>query len=345
MARMGTGDMKIRSIYLISVAIYALVAAVGCGSSVEELIDTIEDPDRKPIDQSRVGVNNFFVHREFGSINEQYSDITNTLGLRFVRVLFAWTTDVQPSPTSAPNFSFYDDIIEAVPPNTDILVTVVHTPSWMSDSANWIDGNPRATFVERWLRPVVSRYAGTGKVNAWEIWNEPNLTVVPSDGALGLEDPANYFELLSLAAPVVRSLHPGSILVPAATTAINQNFPGSLNYNRSLRDFGAVDLVDVWNVHYYGKQFDRVVQSGGVADFLNGLGKVIWITESGEQGPNNQLDYVERTWPFLKEKIPGIDRYYYYEYGSTAPLVESYGLRTTDPSFPVSDLYIHLRDQ
>ncbi len=321
-----------------------LPAILSCGSSVDELVDTIEDPDRQPIDKSRTGVNNFFVDREFGNISEQYRDIRTNLGVRYVRVLVAWTNGVQPSPAAEPNFGFFDEILDSIPADTDVLVTVVHTPDWMTNSANWIGGNPRATWVEKWLKPVVSRYAGRGGISGWEIWNEPDLTVVPSDSALELETPANYAELLALGAQAVRSLDPGKLVIGAATSSINQNFPSALDYNKELRSLGAVDQVDVWNVHYYGKQFNRVVQNDGVADFLNGLGKVIWITESGEQGPNNQLDYVERTWPFLKEKIPGIDRFYYYQYGSTAPLDTNFGLRTTDPSFPVSDLYIHLRD-
>ena len=334
----------VRRIFSLLVLSLILFNVFGCGSSVDELIDTIDDPDRKPIDQSRTGVNNFFVDSEFGSIDTQYRDIRNTLGLRFVRVLLAWTNEVQPSPSADPNFGFFDAILDSIPPDTDVLVTVVHSPDWMANSSNWINGNPRATWVERWLRPVVTRYSGRSGISAWEVWNEPDLTVVAADSALGLEDPNNYFELLSLGAQVVRSLDPGKLVVGAATRSIQQNFPSALDYNRSLRDLGAADLVDVWNVHYYGKQFDRVVQNNGVADFLNGLGKVIWITESGEQGPNNQLDYVERAWPFLKEKIPGIDRFYYYQYGSTAPLEQNFGLRTNDPTFPVSDLYIHLRD-
>jgi hypothetical protein len=77
---------------------------------------------------------------------------------------------------------------------------------------------------------------------------------------------------------------------------------------------------------------------------LNSIQKPIWLTESGEQGPNNQLAYVETAWPFLSDKVSGIQRFYYFEYGSTVPAEQNFGLRTTDSNFPVSDLYINLRD-
>jgi hypothetical protein len=113
-----------------------------------------------------------------------------------------------------------------------------------------------------------------------------------------------------------------------------------------LRDLGAADLVDVWNIHYYSRSFERVVQSNGIADFLNGLGKPVWITESGETGPTNQLDYAQTVWPFLRKEIPSIDRIYYYQFGETVlPVENNFGLRTTDPSFPVSDLYLRLQER
>jgi hypothetical protein len=191
----------------------------------------------------------------------------------------------------------------------------------------------------------VSRYAGRSNIIGWEIFNEPDAVTVPADAALELTAPENYAELLAYSSNVIRDLDPTKLVVMAATQSIQQNFPTTLNYNKSLRDMGVASLVDIWNIHYYGTGYESLITNNGVADFLNGLGKTIWITESGAQGPNNQREYVERTWSYLREKVSAIDRIYYYEYGSTVPIDQNYGLRTTDQSFPVSDLYIYLRDQ
>ena len=336
----------------ILLALMLMFTSLSCDSA-KDAVDEAQDladlelnpPSRKPINTSRLGVNNFFVDREFGSISAQYQEIQGVLKLKYIRVLFAWTDSVQPSPSSSPNFSFFDNIVANAPPGVELLVVVAHTPSWMTNSANWIDGNPRKTWVERWLRPVVSRYAGRSAITAWEIWNEPDLTVVPSDTALGLETPENYFELLQFGSAVVRSLTPGKSVVLAATESIQQSFPSKLRYNQTLRDLGAEDFVDIWNIHYYGQQFEKVIVSGGVADFLNSLTRPIWLTESGKQNPVGQLEYAEVTWPFLTENIPGIERIYYYEYGSTDGLADNYGLKTTSSEFPVSDLYTFLRDR
>ncbi len=330
---------------MIKAAFIILVASLVACSDAEDLLDLVIDPpERQAIDQSRVGVNNFFVDSQFGTIPQQYSEIRNTLGVRFVRVLFAWSNEVQPTPTSTPNYSFYDEILNSVPAGVDVLITVVHAPDWMQNPANWIDGDPRTTWVERWLRPTVSRYSGRGSVIGWEVWNEPDFPRVPGDNGLALTDVNNYFDLLSKSSPVVRALDPGKLIVIAATEAINQSFPEHLDYNKTLRDLGAASLVDVWNIHYYSTNFEALIVSGGIADFLNGLGMPVWITESGEQGPDQQLAYVETAWPFLREQVPSIDRIYYFQFGETTPTAVNFGLRTTDPSAPLSDLYINLRD-
>lgn len=337
----------LRKFFVLFFALSISLSLSACGDAADLLDLALDPPERKPIDTNRMGVNNFFVDSEFGTIEEQWSEIKNTLRIKHVRVLLAWTTGVQPSPEAEPNYSFFDNILSTIPSGMDVVVVLAHTPSWMANPSNWSSGNARATWVNRWLRPTVSRYASVGSIIGFEVWNEPDLTVVPSDTALGLEDPANYAEMLALSSNVIRESAPGKLVVLAATKSIQQNFPTALRYNKELQKLGAESLVDVWNVHYYGSSWESVVTSNGVADFLNGLSvSSLWITESGEKGPNNQLAYVETAWPYLREKVPGIDRIYYYQFGETVtPVENNYGLRTVDPAFPISDLYVFLRDR
>ncbi|MCC6933253.1 MAG: cellulase family glycosylhydrolase [Deltaproteobacteria bacterium] len=336
--------MKGKVRYLLVFAFCMFFTLFGCSSSdLERLTASFSDPDPKSINKAQTGVNNFFVYNEFGSMDAQYADIKNTLGLKYVRVLFAWTDDVQRNPNDQAFVGFYDEIVSKVPAGVDILIVVAHTPSWMTNSANWISGNPRRTFVDRWLKPLLKRYAGNPRIVGWEIWNEPDLTVVPSDSALGLEQAENYYELLQMGASAVRTYDPGKKVVIAATESINQKYPNNLNYNKRLDQLGATAITDVWNIHYYSKNYDTVVVSGGISDFLNGLGLPIWITESGRKEPVGQLDYVQRAWPFLQQEVSSIERFYYYEYASPSPLAENFGLRTTDAANPISDLYVWLR--
>ena len=330
------------------VGLFALLSLTACNGSdsiddLEAVIDLEQNPpERKPIDTNRMGVNAFFNTPGFGTPAQQYNEIRDTLGLRYVRVLIAWTNEVQPSPDAAPDFGFFDAIIDAIPPGVEVLVTVAHTPDWMTNPANWTDGDPVTTWVDRWLTPVVQRYANDPRISSWQIFNEPDHLLVPSDSSLGLTDPAAYFRMLQLGAARVRQIDPGSLVVLAASRSIQQASDANLNYNKALRDLGAADLVDIWAIHYYGRQYEKVVISGGVADFLNGLNKTIWMTESGEMGFDKQIQYVETTWPFLREQIPAIDRIFYYRLYSTEPRDITFGLRTAEG---VSNLYTFLRDR
>lgn len=336
--------MKLGKSVAILSLLFILTNLQACDDAKDLISLALSPPGREPIQKELVGVNNFFVDREFGTIDEQYQDISKNLNLKFIRVLFAWTDAVQPSPNSPINYSFYDDIASRVPPGVDILVVLAHTPQWFTNQATWSDPNPRKAWIEQWLKPTVQRYRNTPGIIGFEIFNEPDIIILPQDEVLGLQNVDNYFEMLSEGYLASKTIAPTKLAIMTATTSIQQNFPNTLNYNKRLRDLGADGFTDVWNIHYYSSSFETIITSNGVGDFLNGIPKPIWVTESGKTNPTEQLAYVETAWPFLKKRISNIERFYYYQYGETGPIEQNYGLRTTDPQFPVSDLYVHLRD-
>ena len=330
---------------LVSLLMTIFGGLIGCGSDADELFDladiALDPPEEQTIDTSRVGVNSFFNTAGVGSTRDQFLDIRDNLKIQNVRALFAWTNGVQPSPNSEPDYGFFDSILDSTPAGVNLLVTVAHTPDWMTDPANWIGGDPILTWNERWLRPLLQRYAGDPRISSWQIFNEPDLLLVPSDVSLNLADPANYFRLLEIGSGIVRTTDPGKIVVMAASRSIQQDGGNNLDYNKRLKELGAEALVDVWAFHFYGEQFERVIERNGVADFLNSISRPLWITESGEMGHNNQLSYVRTVWPFLRSEIPGLDRIYYFRYASNEPADITFALRTPQS---LSDLYIRLRD-
>ncbi len=330
----------------IILSLFFVFCLSACNSSkVKDAIEVVEGVERRTIDTTRLGINAFANDSRFGSISAQYREVRDVLGLRFVRVLFGWNSAVQPSPGSSPDFSFYDEIMDAIPNGVDALIIVNGLPDWMSNSANWINGDPRETFHELWVKPVVSRYGGRGRVIGFQIWNEPNMTSNPENGILGFADAANYVEVVARASNYINDTAPSKRVVNAATTAINQNFPETLDYNRAMRDAGMIDMIDVYAFHYYGMQFENVIQSGGVADYLNSVSRPLWISESGAQGVNSQLEYGETVWPFLREKIPGITRIYVYQFTEGVGPNDSFGLKNASVDAPVTDLYVHLSDR
>ncbi|RME58225.1 MAG: hypothetical protein D6780_07080 [Candidatus Dadabacteria bacterium] len=314
-------------------------------SNIKDLIDVADGVPRKSIDTSILGINSFVNDSRFGSIRDQFLEVRDTLRLKFVRVLFAWDDNVQPTPQSSPNFSFYDSIVQNAPSGLELLVVVTGVPRWMFDPANWVNGNPRETFVKLWVKKVVERYGSSGKIVGFEVWNEPNQI---NDYNITLDvvnNPANFVELLSMAYTTIKAEAPSKLVLNGATTSINQNFPNNLNYNKRMVESGVLNFVDKYAIHYYGRQFENVVRTDGVEDFLLSLGKGVWVTESGIQGVNNQLAYGEQVWPFLREKISNIERIYIYQHTEATDPQTTFGLRNLSADFPVSDLYIFLRDR
>jgi hypothetical protein len=317
-----------------------------CNSSdIKEAIDIADGVPRRTINTDLLGTNAFANDGRFGSAGQQFNEVKNTLRLGFVRILIQWDSKAQPSKDTPPNFSFFDSIISAVPAGLDALLVVTGTPEWMSDSGQWTQGDPRRTFVDEWLQPVVERYGNNGRVVGFQVWNEPNQANQANSNLGLIDNAAAYVELLKMGHHVIRATAPTKLIVSAATTSINQNYPGSLDYNRAMRDAGAQEYMDIWAIHYYGKQYENLVRPDGVRDFVNGLSKPIWVTESGAQGVSQQLAYGEEVWPYLKEKIPSIERIYQYQFTEASSPDSSYGLRNLSGDQPVSDLYVWLRDR
>lgn len=335
-----------RLICLVATVFVSTIVTIGCNSSaVKDAIDVIEGVPRKTINTDILGVNAFGNDGRFGSPEQQYSEVQSVIRLNSIRILANWDSLAQPQKDAPIFFGFLDTLIAAIPDGVDALIVLTGTPEWMSDSANWTDGDPRKTFIQEWLRPIVRRYRGNTKIIGFQVWNEPNQDN-QSNRNLGLvSSPTLYVDMLRQASEVIQQLAPTKLVVTAATTAINQNFPLSINYNREMRDAGIEQYADIWAIHYYGKQYENLVRPGGVQDFVSGLALPVWVTESGAKGVNKQLAYGEEVWHYLVEKMPSIQRIYVYQYTEATPPEETYGLRNLSTDAPVSDLYVWLRDR
>ena len=331
----------VRRFLLIPLIAFTVGWLLSCNSSdIEEAIDLAQGVPRKDIERGYLAINSFANQSEFGTPEQQFAEIGNQLGITRVRLLFAWNDQVQPSANSRPDFSFYDFILSGLPANFRAIVVLTDTPGWVASTPN-----PRQSFAQQWVRRVVNRYGADPRIEGFQIWNEPNDANNPANVRLDLVGrPDNYVEMLASSANQVKDGPGGKLVILAATTAINQNYPASLDYNRGMRDAGAQEFVDVWAIHYYGSQYENVVRSGGIRDFLGGIGRPIWVTETGDQGINNQLKYGETTWPFLIDNIAGLERIYIYQFAETTPADSTYGLRNPTSGLELSDLYIWLRD-
>ncbi|MCS6894454.1 MAG: glycoside hydrolase family 5 protein, partial [Deltaproteobacteria bacterium] len=304
----------------------------------------VDKPPRKTIPYKLLALNAFFNDPRFGSLYYQVTDVLRNLKLNRLRVLIRWDDKAHPSPEMRPNFALLEEILNSLPQDAKVLIVTTGTPTWMSDSSNWLSENPRKTFIELWFKPLIQFLFTRTQVEAIQIWNEPNDMDQVENRIMAFKDSGKYFELLKACSEFLKSSGQQIRILNGATTAINQGGHGALNYNKELVKLGAHHLVDAWAIHFYGMQFERVFKNGGVADVLKRVKKPLWITESGARGINNQLEYGERVWPFLAENFEFLARIYIYTYTEDAPSDQTYGLRNLSTR-PYSDLYLHLLER
>lgn len=315
--------------------------AVAAQAQESAAIDLFPEED---LDRSTIAINAFGNESAFGSPSQQFQEIRNTLGIDTMRLLFAWSNEVQPGPSVRPDFSFYDDLIKSIPPGSQAIIVIANLPAWMHQSENWRRNDPGFTLFRRWIRKVVLRYRRKRKVIGFQIWNEPNDVNNMENQVLGYADsPEQYVALANRSARLIRRRAKKKKVIGAATTSIIQNFPETLDYNQAMADAGLENHVDIWGLHIYGTSLERFYF--GVFDFLDELSVPIWVTESGAKGVFEQKEYVRRVWPLLKDEIPGIEKFFYYRFAEATDPASTFGLKNPSRENPVSDLYIYLRDE
>ncbi len=312
------------------------VSACGLSGSAEDLGDLIFGNNGK-IPRQALSIQNEFVQNPKGGPGDQGNDIRNTLKIRHVRTTFFFDEGFLSSERAQPNFSRFDAILAAIPPDTDLLPILAYAPGFLANRPDWKD-----VFINRYVIPVLDRYGRDGRIAGWEIWNEPdgfcNGRVAPP-GVLDCS--ANdYVDLVSRVAPVIRARSDARI-VGAATTSINQSFPDHFDFNEDMVALGILNFIDVYNFHWYGLQLEKL-SFGGIADFLNDTGKLVFCTESGDQGSMRQLEHAQNVFPVLKDQVDRLERIYIFTYFDDQPPASAFGLVANDGT--ESDLYQFLRD-
>ena len=316
-------------------AVFLPIAACGLADDARELGEIVFR-DGGEIPRESLGVQNEFVTNPKGGAPAQAADIRNTLGIRHIRTTFFFDEGFLPTEASQPNFARFDAIVNAIPSDTDLLPILAYAPGWLANRPDW-----KTVFIARYVIPVLDRYGGDARIAGWEIWNEPDGFCNGRGGAPPgvLNCTADdYVDLVRRVAPEIRA-RSGAPIVGAATTAINQSFPRHLEFNERMVSLGITDLIDVYNFHWYGEQFEKFAL--GVGDLLNGTGLPVWCTESGEQGVTDQLDYAEDAFPLFEDQVDRLERIFIYTYFDGAPPESTFGLVAGNGI--ESDLYQFLR--
>lgn len=129
------------------------------------------------------------------------------LGAKWMRLTMSWH-DIETGPDSYSLLGHYDDAIRrAAASGTQVVVTVYTSPSWASGETNRESPPLDAADYADFMRFAAARWGA--QVDAWEVWNEPNLADFWSTGP----NAARYAQLLKAAYPAIKAADSGAEVV------------------------------------------------------------------------------------------------------------------------------------
>jgi hypothetical protein len=201
---------------------------------------------------------------------EKLYEFLDELGVVWLRGTFNWSDFEREKDLW--DYSKYDDFVEkSSAAGKKLLAILAYDVSWIHEdnrSRRHISRDQLPYYL-RYVEEVVRRYRG--KIQAYEIWNEPNWIFWKG----GKED---FYELSRAAAEKIREIDPAAIIVAGSFNRVPENFI------RGMFRAGAMENVDAISFHPYDmspwgslRLYDRFRKT------LAGQGYTgeIWVTEAG----------------------------------------------------------------
>lgn len=214
------------------------------------------------------------------------------------------------------------------------LLRVHNTPAWARPEETTVSHPPTNTkTLSAFAETLATRYQG--RVEAYEIWNEPNLAF---EWGNEWPEPARYAELVNAAAPALRAGDPNAAVVAGAlavTGTGSDRAIGDLDYLRSFYAATPTGAYDALSTHPYGfgrppatppdealglrraEEHRAIMEAHGDADTPLWLTEVGWIQQApawnlGEHGQGavtaaqqavywrDAARYIEANWPWAQ---------------------------------------------
>ena len=140
-------------------------------------------------------------------LNVQYLDMAAASGCEWIRMQFLWSY-FEPEPGYDITLRMWaaDQVVNlARERDLKLLIDVTHVPAWAlrTNSRQPIDAAAYGDFFSR----LAEHFAG--RIDAWQIWNEPNLI----DGDNPPLRPAEFLPLLRAAYPAIKEADPDALVV------------------------------------------------------------------------------------------------------------------------------------
>jgi len=274
-------------------------------------------------------------------------------GVKWVRIDLGWASLQESGPNSYSKWyvDLADSVVNAARARgIDVLATLWTSPSWANGG-----GAVRVPPTDAGDYARAAQWAAAhfrGRVAAWEIWNEPNL----SDFFSGT--PAQYAALLRAAYPAVKAGDPNAQVVLGGPSS------NDVAWLRQVYAAGIKDSFDIMSTHPYQGMADappeladdgqkwNLTHVAAVHDLMVQQGdgaKSIWFTEFGWSSHDNpsgvenwnrgvslqqQGDYLVRAHRYAATNYPYVRAMFWYKElaypGSPDVHEEGYALLNSD---------------
>lgn len=207
---------------------------------------------------------NVFLDKEADESNiRQTLAMLRDAGFKYIRQEFLWR-DIEPAPGyywddqhNQSSWAKYDRIVNlANEYGIQIIARLDRPPDWARPTgvkvAQLGDTGPPDNYDDygKFVYDIVKRYKG--KVQFFQIWNEPNLHGEWNDQPI---DPAAYVRLLKTAYTWAKVANPNCVILTAGLAPTDQLGPENLSdlvFTEEMYKDGAKDYFDIMSVMVYG---------------------------------------------------------------------------------------------
>jgi hypothetical protein len=202
------------------------------------------------------------------SADNEYQ-LINELGIVWVSQTFYWSRIEKEKGNFT--FSSYDNYVnKAKEHGKKVLALLAYASPWLNDGKDnkYISKENIHHFLN-YIEVIVTRYKG--KVDAWQIWNEPNWIFWKGTNN-------EFYELSRLAANKIREVDPAAYIIGGGFQRLPKNFI------KNMKKAGALENLDAFSIHPYDinpkgsiRLLDNFFKIASKVDFKGD----IWITEIG----------------------------------------------------------------
>lgn len=162
--------------------------------------------------------------------------------------------------------------------------------------------------------------AADGKVQAWEILNEPlnffpfmNLTEFPEK---------MYFDLMKSAYGIIKGINSSIDVIGFGGIRILDNVIIDYQWLKDLIHMGALQYCDAISIHFYTTSNDPHEIANDLRQTIGNMRSLvgnmpIWVTETGQPSFRNQTSFISAVYPVLASE--GIVHVFWYDFRDWIP--------------------------